>query len=301
MLNGTDLGRAIGAAIDAKIASGAIRSKADVAKHFNVRTPSIYDWIKKGSISKDKLPELWRYFADVVGPTHWGLEGWPDMGSPMPEQQRSAKVVERAPDWPFPSIPENKVRGLGEADLRRLEGAIALAIAQLNLKMDVAPASAAPKANPQPIVLPVEQAANDPGYVAIPLKKIKIRAGVAGFSLDQTGNGTAGAIYVSREWLQRKGFVAEKLFATRVGGLSMWPRVDEGDLVLINTADTDRRNGYVYGFNHEGQFVLKRLKKQLNRWYLTSDNPDKTQFPPIHADEGTFMIGRAVLLQAEEI
>lgn len=28
---------------------------------------------KKGSISKEKLPELWSYFSDVVGPEHWGL------------------------------------------------------------------------------------------------------------------------------------------------------------------------------------------------------------------------------------
>ncbi len=42
-----------------------------------VQPPSIYDWIKKGSISKDKLPELWRFFSDVVGPEHWGLNEYP--------------------------------------------------------------------------------------------------------------------------------------------------------------------------------------------------------------------------------
>lgn len=73
MLNGKELGAAIKTAIQLKIDTGAIRSKADVAAHFGVKTPSIYDWIKKGSISKDKLPELWRYFSDVVTPSHWGL------------------------------------------------------------------------------------------------------------------------------------------------------------------------------------------------------------------------------------
>lgn len=273
--------------VAATIGKNRLLSAKEVADALGRTEQAISGWRKAGRVDKAHLKTL----ARLSGlPLHWWLPG-------EDEEQDALEVR----NWPFPSIPEKAVRGLGDADLRRLEGAIALAIAQLNLKMDVAPAPAVPKMKPQPIVLPVEQAANDPGYVAIPLKKIKIRAGVAGFSLDQTGNGTAGAIYVSREWLKRKGFVAEKLFATRVGGLSMWPRVDEGDLVLINTADTDRRNGHVYGFNHEGQFVLKRLKKQLNRWYLTSDNPDKTQFPPIHADEGTFMIGRAVLLQAEEI
>jgi carbonic anhydrase len=74
MLKGKELGAAIKQAIDLKIASGAIVSKADVAKYFDIKTPSIYDWIKKGSISKDKLVKLWDYFSDVVGPEHWGID-----------------------------------------------------------------------------------------------------------------------------------------------------------------------------------------------------------------------------------
>ena len=65
MLSGKDLGRAIEQAINKKIASGSVKSKAEVARHFKVQPPSIYDWIKKGSISKDKLPELWRFFSDA--------------------------------------------------------------------------------------------------------------------------------------------------------------------------------------------------------------------------------------------
>ncbi|MBF0690619.1 hypothetical protein IR150_03750 [Providencia alcalifaciens] len=74
MLNGKDLGRAIEQAIEKKLISGSVKSKTEIARHFNVKLPSIYDWIKKGSISKDKLPELWSYFSDVVGPEHWGLK-----------------------------------------------------------------------------------------------------------------------------------------------------------------------------------------------------------------------------------
>lgn len=79
MLSGKDLGRAIGQAIDKKIAIGAARSKAEIARHFKIKPPSIHDWINKGSISKEKLPELWNYFSDVVGPEHWGLKDYPIM------------------------------------------------------------------------------------------------------------------------------------------------------------------------------------------------------------------------------
>ncbi|WP_025155135.1 DNA-binding transcriptional repressor RacR [Morganella morganii] len=78
MLSGRELGKAIELAINKKLSSGAIKTKAEIARHFKIKPPSIYDWIKKGSISKEKLPELWRYFSDVVGPEHWGLREYPD-------------------------------------------------------------------------------------------------------------------------------------------------------------------------------------------------------------------------------
>ncbi|EKN3610699.1 TPA: hypothetical protein PXJ37_002486 [Yersinia enterocolitica] len=86
MLSGKELGHAIEVAINKKISSGAIKTKAEVARHFKIKPPSIHDWIKKGSISKDKLPELWNYFSDVAGPEHWGLKEIPIMERSQPHQ-----------------------------------------------------------------------------------------------------------------------------------------------------------------------------------------------------------------------
>lgn len=77
MLTGKELGAAIKAAIDKKLALGLAKSKAEIARHFGVKPPSIHDWMKKGSIDKSKLPELWAYFSDVVGAEHWGLKELP--------------------------------------------------------------------------------------------------------------------------------------------------------------------------------------------------------------------------------
>lgn len=52
--------------------------------------------------------------------------------------------------WPFPSIPEAQVRALSPDQLNKLQGALALAIAQLKLGLDVSPA---PVAAPIPTVL----------------------------------------------------------------------------------------------------------------------------------------------------
>lgn len=74
MLKGKELGVAIKEAIALKKDSGAIKSIAEVARHFGIKPPSLQGWLKRGTVGKEKLPKLWDYFADVVGPEHWGLD-----------------------------------------------------------------------------------------------------------------------------------------------------------------------------------------------------------------------------------
>ncbi|HAT7495358.1 TPA: hypothetical protein ACGASP_003086 [Raoultella ornithinolytica] len=91
MLSGKELGRAIEQAIDKKLSAGSAKSKAEIARHFKIKPPSIHDWINKGSISKEKLPELWNYFSDVVGPEHWGLKGYPINPDRQPATEEAIK------------------------------------------------------------------------------------------------------------------------------------------------------------------------------------------------------------------
>lgn len=72
MLTGPDLGAAIERA---RLLKGV--SKKQLAADFGVTAPSVQDWVKRGTIDKAKLPGLWRYFADVVEPSHWGLDRLP--------------------------------------------------------------------------------------------------------------------------------------------------------------------------------------------------------------------------------
>lgn len=71
MLTGELLGAAIRSAIEKKGVS-----QVAVATHFGVKPPSVQDWLNRGVIGKEKLPKLWAYFSDVVGPEHWGLESF---------------------------------------------------------------------------------------------------------------------------------------------------------------------------------------------------------------------------------
>jgi transcriptional regulator with XRE-family HTH domain len=101
MLTGTALGTAIREAIEMKGVT-----QREVARVFDVKPPSIQDWMKKGTVSKDKLPALWKYFEDVVGPEHWGLEQFPRWPSrPRTTPPRVAGEPEDPDDAPTPYLP----------------------------------------------------------------------------------------------------------------------------------------------------------------------------------------------------
>lgn len=70
MLTGKELGAAIEAA---RIAKGV--NKKQLAEAFGVKPPSVQGWVNTGRIDKSKLMELIAYFADTVGPEHWGITG----------------------------------------------------------------------------------------------------------------------------------------------------------------------------------------------------------------------------------
>ncbi len=97
MLTGEKLGEALAAAIRMKGVS-----KADVARHFDVKPPSVQGWLKHGRISKSHIEKLLAYFSDVVGPEHWGISstgfGRADLGPAVQTPLRPVVVVESDED-----------------------------------------------------------------------------------------------------------------------------------------------------------------------------------------------------------
>ncbi len=95
MLTGPELGAAIDAA---RIAKGV--SKKKLADDFQVKPPSVQGWVKNGRIDKSKLMDVIAYFADVVGPEHWGLrqgftyESLPDSPSEIDDEPASTSAAD---------------------------------------------------------------------------------------------------------------------------------------------------------------------------------------------------------------
>lgn len=124
MLHGKQLGLAIDQAIQLKIDSGKVKSKAEVARAFQVTAQAIQGWIKTGSIAKEKIPLLWQYFSDVVGPEHWGLSS-SDTTFIQSAIQQSPLADHESNDWPFSVTKYEDVVGLSPTQLQQLDLMIA--------------------------------------------------------------------------------------------------------------------------------------------------------------------------------
>ena len=94
MFSGKKLGDAINVAIKLK----GVR-KADVARAFSIKPPSVTSWIKTGRINKTHIDKLISYFADVVTPEHFGISSV----EPASEHYCSVKMPlltwEEAGEW----------------------------------------------------------------------------------------------------------------------------------------------------------------------------------------------------------
>jgi phage repressor protein C with HTH and peptisase S24 domain len=146
-------------------------------------------------------------------------------------------------------------------------------------------------------VVAAEEASPD----VVPIQKVKLRlsAGISGFQVEpENHDGTT--LLVSRTWLDRNGYLPDKLIAIRVRGESMEPTLYEDDLVIVNTADTKAIDGQVYAVNYEGEPVIKRMSRDIGRWWLTSDNSDQRKYAR-KSCEGSecIVVGRVVKRESE--
>lgn len=140
---------------------------------------------------------------------------------------------------------------------------------------------------------------SEPGheFVAIERINLKVSAGVTGFAIEHL-NGNGPPIFFRADWLKAEGLRADKLFALRVSGDSMEPSLWDGDLVVINSAATDPKDGIVFVVNYEGEPVIKRLERDAGDWWLTSDN---YRYKRKRCDEHAILIGQVIYKQSQRI
>lgn len=120
-------------AIQLKIDSGRARSKAAVARDLNVEPNVVYGWIRTGSISKERLPQLWEYFSDVVGPEHWGISA---QGMSFFQRSRT-----RSEQWPFQMTQLDEVLNLSPQQLEKVDLILSGVVMGMRSQPDKSPTS----------------------------------------------------------------------------------------------------------------------------------------------------------------
>ncbi len=139
-----------------------------------------------------------------------------------------------------------------------------------------------------------------PDLVPIRRVNLKLHAGMVGFAVDSE-EGDSDPIFFRSKWLAARGYKPHDLIALSVRGSSMEPTLYEGDLVVVNTADRDPKDGGVSAINYEGESVIKRLQREGGSWYLASDNPDQRRFPRKEWIDGEAIIIGAVIHRQSEL
>ena len=112
-----------------------------------------------------------------------------------------------------------------------------------------------------------------------------------------------GGLAFKKSFLREQGVPEHAARIIYSDGGSMSPRIQDGRVVLINTAERSPVDNRIYAVClPDGGLVLKRLVRDYHPaagatvWILRSDNPDKTAYPDkiLPPDDRTMIIGRAV-------
>lgn len=142
---------------------------------------------------------------------------------------------------------------------------------------------------------------NNPDFPAVKKVNIRVSAGITGFGIDPC-TGDDSLIVFRADWYQSRRLKPENLLALKVSGASMEPNLYDGDVVVMNKADTTLKDGEVFVFNLDGEVVIKRAVRDGGQWWLDSDNQDKTRFTRKACPDGICIpLGKVIHRQTERI
>lgn len=130
-------------------------------------------------------------------------------------------------------------------------------------------------------------------FVMIPRLEVEASAGNGSEVATEAGT---NAYAFNHKWLNKRGLKPDTLSIISVRGDSMEPDLNDGDLVLIDLANTDLADGKIYAVQYSGSLFVKRIQYvpgDLVR--LVSRN---TQYAPIEIKnpeaDGVRVVGRVV-------
>lgn len=119
--------------------------------------------------------------------------------------------------------------------------------------------------------------AADEKYAHIPQLTAKAAAGLGSENPHVESNTT---LAFKRDWLRAKGVKAENLIVIYAEGESMWPTINDHDVLLVDKSKIEPadRQVFVLSSTDKGAIVKRLVKTALGSWIIRSDNEDKEQY-----------------------
>jgi phage repressor protein C with HTH and peptisase S24 domain len=181
-----------------------------------------------------------------------------------------------------------------------LNGKVALnldALVRLAKALDFEPADVSPvlaagisRAADEPLTAPSHHspAANTPlpdgadtdlehQYAFVPQLTAKAAAGLGH---DNPHVESRSTLAFKREWLRYRGANPKNLMVIYAAGDSMWPTINDGDVLLVDKSKVEPMDRQVFVLTSaEGAIVKRMVQAPLGDWIIRSDNEDKTEHP----------------------
>lgn len=154
------------------------------------------------------------------------------------------------------------------------------------------------RAGAHPTSDPVRMCTADTELIMVPMVDARLAAGTGSF---EAGNSIEGHYAFRTEFLSRRGNPA-KMVLMRVTGDSMEPKIEDGDVVLIDRSQRQPRPGQVFAVGIEDLVYIKAVDTLPGKLILKSANP---AYPPIEVDargdleNGMRIIGRVIWVGRE--
>ena len=131
-------------------------------------------------------------------------------------------------------------------------------------------------------------------YLFIPRRRVRLSAGNGRIALEED---SAPPLAFESNWVRSEGLRFQNLVVVYADGDSMEPQIRHGDVLLLNLAATEVRDGNVYALRCVDHIRVKRLYRRYDgALILRSDNPefpDET-VPPADQDGHVSVIGEVI-------
>lgn len=207
--------------------------------------------------------------------------------------EAAATYEVKAATWPFSRITMADVLSLAQGERDQLEGAIALAVAQLRLSLPVSSIDALVRQQKPGDILPIGSAANDE-YAEVHRYDVKFAGGSGRISFDVDEK---AKLAFRLDFLKSIGVKLKNAMIVYLQGDSHDPVIPSGSALLVDRGVDELHTlenggkGHVYAFWWEKGLSVKRLVCQDDGAIMAySYNP---AFAPFQINKDTFkIIGR---------